>query len=466
MIPNNVPLMAPSKSWPYFDPEYDTMSSLIDPPEVVIDNDSDKDATLVKVSSQNKHGTLLEVVQELTGMELTISKAYITCDGGWFIDVFHVTDEQGQKICDEKLIGNIQKALTMQKKRCSAEFQRCPGRCVNTQSIAEHTAIELTGMDRPGLLSEVSAVLTEMNCRVNAAEVWTHKRRVACVVYVTDEDTLGPIENVRKLERVKEKLLPIMQGYDHEELARSDIAAGFIHLERRLHQLMLADEDYDLPEQQSTPANKNGNEKPQITVQIGSERNYSVINVKCPDRPKLLFDTVCTLTDLKYVVFHATIDSSGPYALQEYHIRQMDGHTLDAEAKQKVKKCLEAAIERRTSEGLRLELCTSDRVGLLTDVTRIFRENGLSVTRADVSTQGDKAVNIFYVTDTYGRPVDMKTVEAIRQNNPLLGVKVVTPVSGASSCDEEVASRFSKFMRSSERFLQGLTAGWRASTVV
>ena len=207
-------------------------------------------------------------------------------------------------------------ALTMQKKRCTAEFQRCPGRCVNTQSIAEHTAIELTGMDRPGLLSEVSAVLTEMNCRVNAAEVWTHKRRVACVVYVTDEDTLGPIENVRKLERVKEKLLPIMQGYDHEELARSDIAAGFIHLERRLHQLMLADEDYDLPEQQSTPANENGKEKPQITVQIGSERNYSVINVKCPDRPKLLFDTVCTLTDLKYVVFHATIDSSGPYALQ------------------------------------------------------------------------------------------------------------------------------------------------------
>lgn len=36
--------------------------------------------------------------------------------------------------------------------------------------------------------------------------------------------------------------------------------------------------------------------------------------------------------------------------LQEYHIRQMDGNTLDAEAKHKVKKCLEAAIERRTSE--------------------------------------------------------------------------------------------------------------------
>lgn len=36
--------------------------------------------------------------------------------------------------------------------------------------------------------------------------------------------------------------------------------------------------------------------------------------------------------------------------VQEYHIRKMDGRTLDAEATEKVKKCLEAAIERRSSE--------------------------------------------------------------------------------------------------------------------
>lgn len=35
MTPTNVPTMSPSKSWPYFDPEYDTMSSLIDPPRYV-----------------------------------------------------------------------------------------------------------------------------------------------------------------------------------------------------------------------------------------------------------------------------------------------------------------------------------------------------------------------------------------------------------------------------------------------
>lgn len=42
--------------------------------------------TWMQVSSQNKHGTLLEVVQELMDMDLTISKAYISSDGGWFMD--------------------------------------------------------------------------------------------------------------------------------------------------------------------------------------------------------------------------------------------------------------------------------------------------------------------------------------------------------------------------------------------
>lgn len=40
----------------------------------------------MQVSSQNKHGTLLEVVQELMDMDLTISKAHIASDGGWFMD--------------------------------------------------------------------------------------------------------------------------------------------------------------------------------------------------------------------------------------------------------------------------------------------------------------------------------------------------------------------------------------------
>lgn len=39
-----------------------------------------------KVDSANKHGILLEVVQVLTDLNLIIVKAYISSDGGWFMD--------------------------------------------------------------------------------------------------------------------------------------------------------------------------------------------------------------------------------------------------------------------------------------------------------------------------------------------------------------------------------------------
>ncbi|KAI3970254.1 hypothetical protein MKX01_023901 [Papaver californicum] len=47
-------------------------------------------------------------------------------------------------------------------------------------------------------------------------------------------------------------------------------------------------------------------------------------------------------------------------------------------------------------QGVRLELCANNRVGLLSDITRIFRENGLFIVRADVATEGGKATNAFY----------------------------------------------------------------------
>lgn len=62
-----------------------------------------------------------------------------------------------------------------------------------------------------------------------------------------------------------------------------------------------------------------------------------------------------------------------------------------------------------------MELTTEDRVGLLSDITRIFRENGLSIRRAEISTKGGKAVDSFYVTEMSGNPVEAETVESIRR---------------------------------------------------
>jgi ACT domain len=66
-------------------------------------------------------------------------------------------------------------------------------------------------------------------------------------------------------------------------------------------------------------------------------------------------------------------------------------------------------------QGLKLELSTMDRVGVLRQVTRIFREHSLTVTRAEISSKEGKAISSFYVCDNNGDIVEQKRIEAIRE---------------------------------------------------
>lgn len=414
--------------WPYFDPEYENLSTRINPPRVSVDNTSCSDSTLVKVDSMNKPGILLEVVQVLTDLDLIITKAYISSDGGWFMDVFHVTDQQGKKITDNKTINYIEKALGPKSQE---EVTTWADKRVGVHSVGGHTAIELIGKDRPGLLSEISAVLANLHFNVVAAEVWTHNRRIACVVYVNDDTTSRAVADPTRLSLMEDQLKNILRGCENDEAGRTSFSMGFTHVDRRLHQMLFADRDYE-GGIGATEVDYPPSLKPKITVERCEDKGYSVVTVRCKDRAKLMFDIVCTLTDMQYVVFHATISSDGPHASQEYYIRHMDGCVLDTEGeKERVIKCLEAAIRRRVSEGLSLELCAKDRVGLLSEVTRILRENGLSVSRAGVMTIGEQATNVFYVRDASGNPVDTKIIEALRKeigHTMMLNVKK-TPAS-------------------------------------
>ena len=59
-------------------------------------------------------------------------------------------------------------------------------RTIGVETSSDYTLIELNGTDRPGLLSEVSAMLTNLECNVVNAEVWTHNKRAASVMQVND----------------------------------------------------------------------------------------------------------------------------------------------------------------------------------------------------------------------------------------------------------------------------------------
>ena len=65
--------------------EYETLALRVAPPEISVDNESAA-ATILRIDSANRPGTLVSVVESLTGWGLDIRKAHISSDGGWFLD--------------------------------------------------------------------------------------------------------------------------------------------------------------------------------------------------------------------------------------------------------------------------------------------------------------------------------------------------------------------------------------------
>uniref|UniRef100_A0A0D9X6J5 ACT domain-containing protein ACR n=1 Tax=Leersia perrieri TaxID=77586 RepID=A0A0D9X6J5_9ORYZ len=421
----------------YFDPEYDKLDEKIYGTRVHVDNESCNECTVVKVNSRNKQDLLLEVLEVLIDLELSITKCYVSSDAGWFMDVFHVKDQEGRKVYNTKAICYIEQAI------CSRESQRVTmtrsNELASRPDIAAHyTAIEMIGHNRAGIFSEISAVLAEQGCNIVEAHAWSHKDSLACVAFVSDESTAAPIDDPTRLAAIKNHLGTVLQPSNSADKYQGSARANLLgvdgltrNLERRLHQLMFASRDFDGQSgQAATPVlNLDSCRKGRntmVSVDRCMEKGYSVINVECVDRPKLMFDTVCTLTDMQFNVFHASVSSRGPFARQEYYIRHKDGRILDtADEKCLVVKGLMAAVERRTCEGVKLELCTeNNNVGLLSYITRVLRENGLTVIQADIVMDGEMTKSIFYLQDISGNKINMDIVKSVRKELEPLSVQV------------------------------------------
>ncbi|KAJ1397852.1 ACT domain [Sesbania bispinosa] len=189
--------------------------------------------------------------------------------------VFNVTGQDGNKVKDEAILDYIRKSLG-------------PESCV-------------TPPMRPGLLSEVSAVLTNLKCNIVNAEVWTHNIRAAAVMHVNDEETGSAITDPQRLSLIKELLCNVLGGGNKKKRAKTVVAVELLS-----------------------------------NLRIG--QSFSLTRF-------------VLLTDMQYVVFHANIDAERPQAYQEYYIKHIDGSPVKSDAeRQRVIQCLEAAIERRVSE--------------------------------------------------------------------------------------------------------------------
>ena len=88
-----------------------------------------------------------------------------------------------------------------------------PDVTINNQWSNRYTMVEVTGLDRPGLLYELTATLSKLNLNIASAHVATFGERVVDVFYVTD--LLGDkISSATRQAAIKRALLQLFVSAD------------------------------------------------------------------------------------------------------------------------------------------------------------------------------------------------------------------------------------------------------------
>jgi [protein-PII] uridylyltransferase len=150
------------------------------------------------------HPWLLSVIAgacALAGANIVDAQIYTTTDG-LALDTISISrefDRDDDEARRAARIGDlIEKALRGQIKLPEVVSKRAPpkGRLkafaiepevtINNQWSARYTVVEVTGLDRPGLLYELTTTLSKLNLNIASAHVATFGERVVDVFYITD----------------------------------------------------------------------------------------------------------------------------------------------------------------------------------------------------------------------------------------------------------------------------------------
>jgi [protein-PII] uridylyltransferase len=150
------------------------------------------------------HPWLLSIIAgacAMIGANIVDAQIYTTTDG-WALDTISLSREFDRDEDEERranrIADSIEKALRGEVKLPDVVAKRAPpkGRIrafaveptvtLNNQWSQRYTMVEVTGLDRTGLLYELTATLSKLNLNIASAHVATFGERVVDVFYVTD----------------------------------------------------------------------------------------------------------------------------------------------------------------------------------------------------------------------------------------------------------------------------------------
>jgi [protein-PII] uridylyltransferase len=193
-------------------------------------------------------------------------------------------------------------------------------------------------------------------------------------------------------------------------------------------------------------ASESSEDEALVSVEPQSELGTTAVMIYAPHRRHGFARATAVLDQLGLNILEARITPVGNgFSLDSYHVLEEDGSAIgDAERRAEIEHALwgslrrpeEAplAVSRRATRQMRvfktptqisismdernrrsvLELVAADRPGLLCDVGKVLWEERVDLHAAKISTLGERAEDVFYVTDRTQQPLDESTAERLR----------------------------------------------------
>ncbi|KAL1544450.1 ACT domain-containing protein acr12 [Salvia divinorum] len=162
-------------------------------PIVLIDQDSDPEATIVQVSFGDRLGALLDTMKALKDLGLDVMKGTVTTENSVKQTKFFITRASGRKVEDPDLLEGIRLTIlnNLLKYHPESSERLALGEVFGITSpeekvavnIATHIHLKADGprrsllcietADRPGLLLEMMKIMNDINVNVESAEIET-----------------------------------------------------------------------------------------------------------------------------------------------------------------------------------------------------------------------------------------------------------------------------------------------------
>lgn len=139
-------------------------------------------------------------------------------------------DDEDERIRGERIVESVRQLLAGQKylPRGLGQDSRynrrlkpfsVPAQVQVSNSLSEKfTVIEASGLDRTGLLYELTRVISDLNLTIGSAHICTYGARAVDVFYVTDLTGMR-IDNKARIKRIEERLLAVFDPAEAEARA-------------------------------------------------------------------------------------------------------------------------------------------------------------------------------------------------------------------------------------------------------